>query len=645
MALAKPNETGRCGLAYVLGVGRDNDPREPMVICGNPVNTQRLIECLPFASPFFSVEISFEPEAVLTPSKELQAIRSYERALLPGRTPGIDFDRVWVRHLETMADGRRRVALHGIYPKLDLRTTKRLDHYIAQRDFRRMHLWQRIFNETYGYADPDDPARKRDVSIASNRLPKSVKEIFRLLETAIYDGIEQWEIRSRADLISFLEGTCGCVIKRQQKKYITIIHADHPKPIRLRGGIYELNPEDPRKPSAALARAIETASGRAPDPIAKLQPVSLEERREFQRLVERHAFSLSKRYGGNTEKVALGAERTPKELGGTDRSSPPGGDREKEALGESIRGPKRALGKDPFESAAESFQNPSSSNIGDSSDNATWELDPFVFDTLSVLTAPDSSARERASSARGKEGRTDPADPGQPADLGGTIGSITENKDRPGGLEHGEATSSPRQPGDPIPQNADSTHIPPQPGWNPAIPPNSNANQAPTPRTEPIDQTNEIPIDSPGSELGRPIRTAFERVRILTATIAKARPRIIRFGLGSPQRFRRPIERAWQQADRIGNHARHLAALITHIGNAVGRLSRALRVVTTYIGRSANPSTGHGGDLSCDVRPISDISLGSSRIARGIGRLNSVRLYRMELTRQAIKRGRQGPIR
>jgi hypothetical protein len=218
---------GRCGLNYVLGIGRKDDPRRPSVIAGNsPDEVGAIIKGLTFKNPFTSLALSYERR--LTVAEAQRDIAGFEAALLPGLDTTA-WARVWIRHEGT--------ALHCIIANIHLPTGRRLQPYYHFADRKRMKAWQEATNHAHGYASPKDPARQRAFFIGA-RLPKSVAELKTALTEGATASLARGEITSRENL---LEWFCaqGFEIARVTAKSISLKHHELKRNLRLQGAIYE----------------------------------------------------------------------------------------------------------------------------------------------------------------------------------------------------------------------------------------------------------------------------------------------------------------------------------------------------------------------------------------------------------------------
>jgi hypothetical protein len=139
---SKHMKADTCSLRYCLPK-HPNDPRHPVVLMGDPQNTQALIDAIGKTDSFESDALCFE--RIITKEEMRRAAYDYLDHLLPGQSPGVDFDACLVYHLEGFDDdgaNPTRCSGHLIIPKIHLPSQKRLDPYIKRRDRSRMTAWR-----------------------------------------------------------------------------------------------------------------------------------------------------------------------------------------------------------------------------------------------------------------------------------------------------------------------------------------------------------------------------------------------------------------------------------------------------------------------------------------------------------------------
>lgn len=311
--IAKFFPKGRAGLDYVLGKGRKVDEREPLVMAGEPAKVRALIHGSDFANPYTSAVLTYDRE--ITEEEMRRDMESFDRMILPGMTPGVEYERVWVRHREHPKDPVTRnpdptrplrTALHWVCANTELSTGKRLQPYYDRVDRKRVEAWQELTNIDHGYASPKDPERRRAATFHANRLPGTVRELKEQLLGAVVANLAAEQLNTRAELMTWLE-TQGFGIQRVTDRAISISHPTLKKNLRLEGELYELNGLE----DAARARD----AGQKPERRVS-QDSSAQYRRQLSESVERKRRELSERF-------ARRDEEGPRVLGGVGQSGTP----------------------------------------------------------------------------------------------------------------------------------------------------------------------------------------------------------------------------------------------------------------------------------------------------------------------------------
>ena len=218
--------------------GRENKP--PVIVKGEPYETAELANSLTFEHKYTSGVLSFAPEdGNISPDIENDIIQRFETLAFAGLEPD-QYDITWVRHTHA---GHHE--LHFITPRVELNTGKSFNikppSKIVQQQF---DDFRSEINAKYGLAAPDDPARKRDLSIPDHILkaqkytsePK--KDIREVLHSYLEQKALQGEIYDRESLINTIS-SLGFEIPRAGKNYITVKDTDNNKKFRMKGSIYE----------------------------------------------------------------------------------------------------------------------------------------------------------------------------------------------------------------------------------------------------------------------------------------------------------------------------------------------------------------------------------------------------------------------
>lgn len=233
-------------------------PRKPLpeILAGDPEQLILLAETLPFKQKYQTGVISFAPGDDPTEEQQAEVMAYFERAAFPGLDRD-QYDILWVRHAHT---DENRCELHFVIPCVELTSRKSLSvtdpkshlyYYSALRDY---------FNFKYNWADPNDPARRRDlqpgylayIDRQNERIDEYKREnpevldfkgkkrehikqqIHNYIQQQINDGVVH--DRYSMELVLKIQ---GFTITRNQGDYISIVRGDYSRPIRLKGKIYE----------------------------------------------------------------------------------------------------------------------------------------------------------------------------------------------------------------------------------------------------------------------------------------------------------------------------------------------------------------------------------------------------------------------
>jgi hypothetical protein len=242
------------------------------------------LEGIETSSPGSSVE-SLEGEAVpaTLPLVTASFLLGPVVGFCPGRIPafaGLDPDRysiLWVRHQHA---GHHE--LHFVTPRVELATGKSLNIHPPGRASQTMFdTFRSQVNAEYGLADPDDPARARDVSLpnhlakiqadASRKGQPRKVDIRDAITTAVRREVDAGRVKDRRGVERYLE-RLGFTFTRRGKDYVTVVHPDTRERIRLKGSLYSregFNARETAEPGVIYGvpdpgRAAELATTLAP---------------------------------------------------------------------------------------------------------------------------------------------------------------------------------------------------------------------------------------------------------------------------------------------------------------------------------------------------------------------------------------------
>ena len=243
---------GYCVKTTVIQAKKEAVTRDPppTVLRGDPAATERLIDSLSFKYKYKSGVLSFAPGEVITPQMERDIMDRFEALAFAGLERDA-YDILWVRHTHA---GHHE--LHFVTPRVELTTGKSLNICPPGRGARQAYDdFRSMINAEYGLADPDDPARERDIQHPTGDrkavaweelgLPENVSAAKRRMElremahSLIAKRVEAGLIRDRSSLLEQVQ-ELGFSVTRASKSSITLLHPDDPDATRfkLKGAIY-----------------------------------------------------------------------------------------------------------------------------------------------------------------------------------------------------------------------------------------------------------------------------------------------------------------------------------------------------------------------------------------------------------------------
>jgi hypothetical protein len=230
--LVKIHSRGKGGgngpVDYLLGKNRDRELAT--VLRGDTENTKKLIDSLNFARNYTSGVMSFS-ESDLPDDQKQELMDELEQCLLSGLDSN-QYDVLWVEHRD-----KDRLELNFLIPNVELNTGKRLQPYYDKADKKRKDAFQTIMNDRFNLSDPNDPARARALSYASD-LPTDKKKAIEQITNGLMNLIEAGEITNRPEIIDTLKNN-GFNVTRDTKQSISIKLPGEARATRFKGAIYE----------------------------------------------------------------------------------------------------------------------------------------------------------------------------------------------------------------------------------------------------------------------------------------------------------------------------------------------------------------------------------------------------------------------
>ncbi len=291
--------TGSCrkATAYLLAERDAAKTLRPevTVLRGDPEDVAMVADTLTFKHRHTSGVIAWAPEDAPTDAQVEEVLDEFEHLAWASLEP----DRYcWTAVLHREEGGGCHV--HVLTARVDLDTGKSLN--IAPPGWQRTFDPLRdLFNCRYGWAQPDDPARRRLLSPgpeilkrkhrlrAALQVEPSPKEVIaEYLMVLIEDG----QISDRPEALEVLK-EAGLEIPRAGRNYITVLDPDTGKRHRLRGQIFErdFNAADFSRPAPGPERGTPSAAGQDNrDRVPELQ-------RQLEAAYERRARFHVERYG------------------------------------------------------------------------------------------------------------------------------------------------------------------------------------------------------------------------------------------------------------------------------------------------------------------------------------------------------------
>ncbi|EJB8586718.1 relaxase/mobilization nuclease domain-containing protein [Vibrio parahaemolyticus] len=217
------------GLKYLEG-GTKRRKVKPVLLSGNPdITREWLKQASRFSKAFTYGCLSFE-EADIPAHQKQQLMASFEQTLMTGLKPE-QYDIVWIEHRDK---GRLELNFHIV--NMELTTGKALTPYVHRRDMVRIDEWKSIANDTFGFTDPNDPAKARTFTWGDNPRPR--RELMAQIDDYLFDLAVGGTLNNQQDVIDALNDIEGITVTRNTKSSISFTADGYQKPIRLKGELY-----------------------------------------------------------------------------------------------------------------------------------------------------------------------------------------------------------------------------------------------------------------------------------------------------------------------------------------------------------------------------------------------------------------------
>lgn len=227
----------------------------PEVLSGDAALMRQAIRAVPFHCKYSSAVLSFERDDVDVDNfnagdpearrRVAEVMRAFEDTAYAGIPEEYRPPCFWTTHTHT-----GRLELNFCAPRAILAGSGRLrsinPHPPGKESRQLFDALRDVFNARYGWADPEDPARARLVSVPSYvlKIAAEAKRSGKEPKLHLAEQVGEWaeaalaagEIQSRDDLVAQLK-RAGIEVARMGKDYITLVN-DEGKRIRLRGRIF-----------------------------------------------------------------------------------------------------------------------------------------------------------------------------------------------------------------------------------------------------------------------------------------------------------------------------------------------------------------------------------------------------------------------
>ncbi|MDQ2662499.1 MAG: relaxase/mobilization nuclease domain-containing protein, partial [Candidatus Eremiobacteraeota bacterium] len=247
-------------LRYLIDRVRDGAERNPAptVLRGDPALVSELIDSLPFKHRYTCGVLSFAPGERVTPQTEQAIIDRFERVAFAGLEAD-QYAILWVRH-----EHAEHHELNFLVPRVELSTGRSLNIAPPGRKSRELYdMFRSRINAEHGFADPDDPARRRDVSIPHHVAKlragdlragrKAGEDPRELIAKAVAAAVDGGLIQDRRDVIGFLR-QAGLQLNRESENFLSVRDPEMDAKYRLKGPHFHANFQRKQPMGALTAR-------------------------------------------------------------------------------------------------------------------------------------------------------------------------------------------------------------------------------------------------------------------------------------------------------------------------------------------------------------------------------------------------------
>ncbi|MFB6357240.1 MAG: toprim domain-containing protein [bacterium] len=258
MAVSNSAGGGASAMSYLLseevtvdGVTYERDT-EPEVLRGDPQQAVEIEQNIDNKWTYTVGSLNFAPEHSEKAKEHAEEIMdTFEDVAFPGMDED-QYEICWVLH-----DDKGKTELNFFIPRQELTTGKAYNPTPPGHQDR-YDPWRDLINEYYGFADPTDPARARELQNADHELKLEalkeridddsedieLDEMRGLIHENVKQGIDAGVIENRQDIIEWIEGQEPFEVTRQGEDYISVKLKDADGPAfqttrKLKGRMYK----------------------------------------------------------------------------------------------------------------------------------------------------------------------------------------------------------------------------------------------------------------------------------------------------------------------------------------------------------------------------------------------------------------------
>lgn len=269
-----------------------HEERHAVEIFGNLSDVVKVTELMTQKRCFSPAVIGFtEEESARLSNSEIYeiALKYAEHLAQPIRLENVACSVVKHKNIKT-----QRIDLHITIAQQDLENGRHFDCFLATRgDMKLLKMFSDSMQIEYKLDDPRDPLRANLTHFSRKEITQKINKE---LENLYLDGL----VKTRADVVEFLNSLEDVEVVRETKKSISIRVAGQRKNIRLKGVLYEFDFRSIEEETRLARRACKERSESKNERLAEIQErLACEYKKRLERSSQRssqsktHAFVLS----------------------------------------------------------------------------------------------------------------------------------------------------------------------------------------------------------------------------------------------------------------------------------------------------------------------------------------------------------------